>query len=430
MKPKLVAKFVAFLIPALVGSLALAPGAAAAPARPPSEWVVGPQKRAVLLTFNGQTKRKKLDYVKRVLRHRHVKASFFFSGRWVAHHKKRARRVVRRGHILGNKGYGRAPLVSLDNAALSRSIRRSQRALRQVGAYPRPFLRAPKGALDLRVMSIAGAMGYGIVSSSHHPGGASARKVRRHVLRRARPGSIIALDLWRKSHRRALPRLIKGLRRKGYSFKTITALEDVRPVRWDVTLGPGATGPTVGLLDKRLRSQSYPAGAPDDVFDYALLQSVYAFEKVHRMPRDGVVPPAELRRILLSKRPWTPKRAPRRFVEIDISRQVLFEVKGRKVIKTLPVSSGNDEPYVSEGVNYVAHTPRGAFRIERKITGWRVSHLGRLYYPSYFIGGFAIHGSSSVPVYPASHGCVRLPMYVSKGFFYRSPVGRAVFVHN
>jgi len=430
MQPTFVTRFATCLIFALVGSVALAAGAAAAPARPPSEWVVGPHKKAVLLTFNGEAGKKGLHHVKKVLRRRHVKASFFLSGRWVAHHKKRARGVVRRGHILGNNGYGRASLVSLDDIALRRSIRRSQRALRRVGAYPRPFLRAPKGALDLRVMSVAGSMGYGMVSSTHHPGGASSRKVRRRVLERARPGSIIALDLWRKSHRRALPRMIKGLKHKGFSFRTINALEDVRPVRWDVTLSAGATGPTVGLLDRRLRSQSYPAGGSNKVFDYALLQSVFAFEKTHGMPRDGVVPPAELRRILLTKRPRAPKRGPRRFVEIDISRQVLFEVKGRKVIKTLPLSSGNNEPYVSEGVEYVARTPRGAFRIERKIAGWRVSHLGRLYYPSYFIGGFAIHGSPSVPVYPASHGCVRLPMYVAKGFFYRNPVGRAVFVHD
>ena len=430
MKPTLVTKLAGCLMFALVGSIALAAGAAAAPARPPTEWVIGPHKKVVLLTFNGEAGKKGLRHVTRVLRRRHVKASFFFSGRWVAHHKKRARRVVRRGHTLGNKGFGRASLVPLGDAALRRSIRRSQRALRRVGAYPRPFLRAPKGALNPRVMSVAGSMGYGMVSSSHHPGGVSSRKVKRRVLRRARPGSIIALDLWRRSHRRALPRMIKGLKHKGFSFKTIDALEDVRPIRWDVTLNAGATGPTVGLLDKRLRSQSYPTGTSDDVFDYALLQSVYAFEKVHGMPRDGVVPPAELRRILLSKRPRVHKRGARRFVEIDISRQVLFEVMGRKVIKTLPVSSGNNEPYVSEGVSYVAHTPRGAFRIERKIAGWRTSHLGQLFYPSYFIGGFAIHGSSSVPVYPASHGCVRLPMYVSKGFFYRNPVPRAVFVHD
>lgn len=411
-------------------SLALGSNASAAPARPPSEWVVGPDKKVVLLTFNGEAGRKGLHYVQRVLRRRHVRASFFFAGRWVKRHRKRAHGFVRRGHILGNRGYGRAPMVASDDSELSRSIRRSQRTLRRAGAYPRPFLRPPKGVLDLRVMRVAGSMGYGIVSSSHHPGGAPSRKVRRQVLKRARPGSIIALDLWRKSHRRALPRTIKGLRARGFSFRTINVLEDVRPVRWDVTLSAGAGGPTVGLLDKRLSSQSYPTGHRDDVFDYALLQSVYAYEKVHRLPRDGIVPPAELRRILLSKRPGPPRKGRRRFIDIDISRQVLFEVRRRKVIRTLPISSGNDEPYVSEGVEYVAHTPRGSFRIERKISGWRVSHLGRLYYPSYFIGGFAIHGSPSVPVYPASHGCVRLPMYVSKAFFYRNPVGRPVFVHN
>jgi lipoprotein-anchoring transpeptidase ErfK/SrfK len=31
-----------------------------------------------------------------------------------------------------------------------------------------------------------------------------------------------------------------------------------------------------------------------------------------------------------------------------------------------------------------------------------------MYKPYYFRGGYAIHGSPSVPGYPASHGCVRV----------------------
>jgi lipoprotein-anchoring transpeptidase ErfK/SrfK len=40
--------------------------------------------------------------------------------------------------------------------------------------------------------------------------------------------------------------------------------------------------------------------------------------------------------------------------------------------------------------------------------GWWEGDLGQIYRPKYFVGGVAIHGSNSVPDYPASHGCVRV----------------------
>ena len=56
-----------------------------------------------------------------------------------------------------------------------------------------------------------------------------------------------------------------------------------------------------------------------------------------------------------------------------------------------------------------AVTPVGTFRINReRPDGWWVGDLGQIYRPKYFIGGVAIHGSLSVPAYPASHGCVRV----------------------
>ncbi|HEU4480691.1 MAG TPA: L,D-transpeptidase, partial [Actinomycetota bacterium] len=89
-----------------------------------------------------------------------------------------------------------------------------------------------------------------------------------------------------------------------------------------------------------------------------------------------------------------------------------------------------EEYYTSDGEQRRAHTPRGNFVIERKIQGERHSDLGVLYDPNYFVGGYAIHGSPSVPVYPASHGCVRIPMYQSRAFFNRTPIGMPVFVHD
>jgi lipoprotein-anchoring transpeptidase ErfK/SrfK len=71
---------------------------------------------------------------------------------------------------------------------------------------------------------------------------------------------------------------------------------------------------------------------------------------------------------------------------------------------------------------------RGRFIVDRKIAGWHKSPLGMLYYPIFINQGVAIHGSSSVPRRPASHGCIRIPMSVAKEIFDVTPIGTVVLV--
>jgi len=117
-------------------------------------------------------------------------------------------------------------------------------------------------------------------------------------------------------------------------------------------------------------------------------------------------------------------------IDVDLSRQMLtvFDEAGN-VKKVLPISSGSGRWYVSEGERRKAITPTGRFRVYRKIPGWRKSPLGLMYYPVYIAGGVAIHGSPSVPRRPASHGCIRIPMYAAKAFFDSTPIGTVVVVH-
>jgi hypothetical protein len=100
-----------------------------------------------------------------------------------------------------------------------------------------------------------------------------------------------------------------------------------------------------------------------------------------------------------------------RHVEVDLDRQVLLLTDDEGVItKILPVSTGSNKRYNEKGIRGLAYTPTGRFRIYAKISGWRKSPLGLLYYPNYFSDGLAIHGNPSVPRTPQSHGCVRIPM--------------------
>lgn len=413
-----------------VGSLTT-PTVVAAADLPPSEWVIGPQNRAVILTFDGQTRNKALARVLGDLADRDARGSFFLPGSYVSHHPDKARLILAANHKLGNAGWGKERFTSMSDSQIRESIRRAQDALQKVNVYPRPFLRVPNGARNTRVLSAAGTVGYRSVRWTYHPRAGKVREIAGKVVRTAQAGSVISLDLWRASHRAAVPRIVDGLHRKGFDFKTIESLEKTHPIRWDVTVQAGSEGPEVEYLQKTLRSITYPAGAANGSFGYATLQSVYAFEKVNRITRDGVVTPQQMTDIALAQRPRPPKRGPKNFVDVDISRQVLFEVRKGRVVHTIPISSGNEATYTTEeGDERQAHTPRGNFSVVRKIEGRRESDLGVLWWPSYFVGGYAIHGSDSVPTYPASHGCVRIPRYVERDFFRREPIGRPVFVHD
>jgi peptidoglycan hydrolase-like protein with peptidoglycan-binding domain len=222
------------------------------------------------------------------------------------------------------------------------------------------------------------------------------------------------------------------------------APEEIPPWAWrrfaalageEQPLGPakplslGSRGPYVVALERALNKAHYPAGPSDGVFDSKTKDGVIAFEKVHGLPRDGVVDAIEYADALAGGRPSPPLRDRKRYVYVDLRRQVLFDVRGGRVERVIPVSTGGGYPYrSSNGNTYIARTPTGSFRIYQKATGWQTSYLGTLYYPSYFRGGYAIHGSPSVPTIPVSHGCIRIPIWLSVEFFHASEIGTPVIV--
>ena len=63
-----------------------------------------------------------------------------------------------------------------------------------------------------------------------------------------------------------------------------------------------------------------------------------------------------------------------------------------------------------------SNTPGGVFEYDRRVEGIRESGLGSMWNPVYFNYGIAIHGAMNVPLQPASHGCIRIPMTLSNYF--------------
>ncbi|HEY5883325.1 MAG TPA: L,D-transpeptidase family protein [Pyrinomonadaceae bacterium] len=182
--------------------------------------------------------------------------------------------------------------------------------------------------------------------------------------------------------------------------------------------------------EQRLWDLGYWAGQVDGDFDVASRHALIAFQKVEGRQRTGKLNGDELQAMRAAHRP-VPRNVGHAHIEIDLSRQVLFIVDASgSISRILPVCTGNEKTYVDHGQVHRAHTPRGKFKVSRKIAGWRRSSLGLLYYPNYIHAGIAIHGSLAMAAYPASHGCIRIPMFAAKEFSEMTPLGTEVVLYD
>jgi lipoprotein-anchoring transpeptidase ErfK/SrfK len=159
--------------------------------------------------------------------------------------------------------------------------------------------------------------------------------------------------------------------------------------------------PSATAVQGRLAALGYlPATAVSGRMDEATRQAVLAFQAWEGLGRDGVVGPGTRARLAIARRPEAGP-GPRSRIEIDVSRQVALLVRGARVARAVHVSTG------AAGTP----TPTGRFRVYRKEReSWSVPFRVWLPWASYFSGGVALHGYPDVPAYPASHGCVRIPL--------------------
>ena len=184
----------------------------------------------------------------------------------------------------------------------------------------------------------------------------------------------------------------------------------------------------VAEVQEQLADLKYYGGPIDGEAGSGFAAAVMAFQKVQGIGADGAVGPQTLAAL---KDPVTPslRGGAANRIEVDLTKQVLYFVEDGSLVRIMPVSSGNGATYESGGGTARALTPVGSYAVQRKISGIREAALGTLYDPMYFYQGWAIHGSNSVPAYPASHGCIRVTRADALWLFPRVPVGMSVQIY-
>lgn len=184
--------------------------------------------------------------------------------------------------------------------------------------------------------------------------------------------------------------------------------------------GTGPAVPDVADLERRLADLGYlDAAKADGISDAATTNAVIAFQKWQRLGRDGVAGPQTLGALQTAVRPAPRATGDAKRVEVLLDRQLALYIENGQVARTLHISTGQSG----------FATPTGTYRITRRYTrDWSVPYSVWLPWAQYFVGGVAFHEAASVPVTPASHGCVRLPNGDAQWLYDRTPVGTQVIV--
>ena len=198
-------------------------------------------------------------------------------------------------------------------------------------------------------------------------------------------------------------------------------------------------GEETARLQERLLELGFWVQSTDGIFGLTTRQAVMAAQKYFGLPATSSVDEATAE--ALSTATTRPQARSDRgtLVEIDKSLQLGFFVIDGVTEWVLNVSTGSEIPYSEPNQNDPAKieegdsiTDPGLFKVDReRAEGWWDGDLGSIYRPKYFNGGIAVHGSGSIPNYPASHGCVRVSTPAMDWIWEEElmPMGTPVWVH-
>jgi peptidoglycan hydrolase-like protein with peptidoglycan-binding domain len=184
----------------------------------------------------------------------------------------------------------------------------------------------------------------------------------------------------------------------------------------DWQAGAGERGLKVLLLQRALLRKGF-ATPVTGYYDDGTARGVLAFRKTNGLGRDGYAT-KDVFAMLMRGQGAFKLRYPKagKHVEFDWSRQVLVLARGGRPYRTYHTSSGTP----------ATPTVFGSYRFYLQTPG---TNSKGMVHSSYFIGGYAIHGYASVPNYPASHGCLRVPIPNALSIFNWIDIGDPIFTY-
>jgi hypothetical protein len=233
---------------------------------------------------------------------------------------------------------------------------------------------------------------------------------------------------------------------------TVETSEPIVKTQLDRTLAKGMVGDDVKQVQDRLTELGFVPGPADGIFSDETRKSVWAYEKLV-LETASSSPTGQITAAMWDDmqdpfviQPRRPKATPNH-TEVYVPEQVLAVFHDDVPVMITHMSSGDNTEWCEEvtisageygnqdgeealvrGECGVSYTPGGVFTFYRQVEGIRQSSLGGMWNPMYFNYGIAIHGALNVPLQPASHGCIRIPLNISESLQDILGMGDQVYV--
>ena len=167
-----------------------------------------------------------------------VPATFFLAGKWVLRYPAETRRLAANPLFeLGSHSWSHDAFATpcyglpvIATSAIAADVRRSFTVLRQFTDHPVPYFRFPGGCYNATALRAIAPTGVTVVQYDVASGdafGTSTDSIVSHTLSAVRPGSIVVMHITLANAPltpRALPRIVAGLRARGYTLVTLSDL--------------------------------------------------------------------------------------------------------------------------------------------------------------------------------------------------------------
>ena len=209
-------------------------GATAAKGKLHAIYKVKTERKAVALTFDISWGDKVPGPVMDTLKKYNLKSTFFLSGPWVGQYPEFPKRLVKEGHEIASHGHRHIDLDRESREKVREEIMTAHQSIKEVTGVAPKLIRTPNGAYNDMVLEVADQLGYRVIQWSadsldwKNPG---VDAIVNRTLDKVHPGAIIlmhASDTCLQTPE-ALPRVIEGLKARGYEFMTVSKLLEIGP---------------------------------------------------------------------------------------------------------------------------------------------------------------------------------------------------------
>ena len=197
---------------------------------PVAIYKVESEEKQLALTFDISWGEERALPILDILKEQSIgKATFFVSANWAERHPEVVERIVEDGHELGSHGLQHKHYTEWDDEQIRKDVQNAHRILQDVSGKVPKYLRPPNGSFNKRVIKTIQALNYEVIHWSvnsndwKNPG---VEKIVQNVISNISNGDIILMHASdsAKQTEEALPIIIKELKDKGYSFRSISEL--------------------------------------------------------------------------------------------------------------------------------------------------------------------------------------------------------------